>query len=51
VDTVVNRVTENQEIKQLINQQLEKTKVLKNKLDEIKDELFSEYAQDEDESA
>lgn len=41
VDAVVNRVTENQEIKQLINQQLEKTKVLKNKLDDIKDELFS----------
>jgi len=39
---VINRVTENQEIKQLINQQLEKTKVLKVKLDEVKDELFSD---------
>lgn len=42
VEQVINTVTANQEIKQLINQQLEKTKVLKNKLDEVKDELFSD---------
>lgn len=42
LDAVLNKVTENQEIKQLINQQLEKTKVLKVKLDEVKDELFSD---------
>jgi len=51
VDNVINLVTENQDIKQLINQQLDKTKVLKNKLDEIKDDLFSDYQQDEDESS
>lgn len=43
-------MTENQEIKQLINTQLEKTKILKNKLDDVKDDLFSDYAQDEEES-
>jgi len=42
LDSTLNKVTENQEIKQLINQQLEKTKVLKVKLDEVKDELFSD---------
>lgn len=42
VEQVIAKVTENQDLKQLINQQLEKTKVLKNKLDDVKDELFSE---------
>jgi len=42
VDDVINAVTEKQEIKHLINNQLEKTKVLKGKLDDIKDELFSD---------
>jgi hypothetical protein len=41
-DAVVNKVTVNQEIKQLINNQLEKTKVLKTKLDDTKDELFAD---------
>lgn len=50
VDEVINSVTSNQEIKQLINQQLEKTKVLKNKLDEVKEELFSDYNQEEEEN-
>jgi len=51
IDEVINKVTGNQEIKQKINQQLEKTKLFKNKLDEIKDELFTDYEQDEDESS
>jgi len=38
----VNRVTVEQNIKQLINLQLEKTKVLKSKLDDTKDELFND---------
>jgi len=50
VDDVINAVTEKQEIKHLINNQLEKTKVLKGKLDDIKDELFSDYHQDEEET-
>jgi len=50
IEQVVDAVTEKREIKQLINQQLEKTKVLKNKLDEVKDDLFTDYAQDEDEN-
>jgi len=42
VDDVINAVTEKQELKFLINNHLEKTKVLKGKLDDIKDELFSD---------
>lgn len=42
VDDVINAVTEKQELKALINTHLEKTKVLKGKLDDIKDELFSD---------